>query len=65
MRVLATAMLVVLLLGGCRIQGGRFVVDEEKPPCPGGRLDTERRITDQLPHGQVRTTTIRSNLCLD
>ena len=65
MRVLAIAMLIALALGGCRIQGGRFVVDEVEKPCPGGRIDTERRITDQFPQGQVRTTTIRSNMCLD
>ena len=62
MRLLAIVTLVGLLLAGCRVQGGRFVVDE---PCPGGRIDTERRVTDQLPQGQVRTTSVRSNLCLN
>ena len=58
--VLALAMVIT----GCRTTGTRWV-QEEVISCPGGRIDTQRRITDTLPGGRTRSTLIRTNACLE
>lgn len=54
-------MLALLALTECRTVGGRWV---EETACPGGDIRTERRIVDTLPD-RTRTTTIRTNACLE
>ena len=55
------AILALLTLTDCRVIGGRWV---EEQPCPGGNINTERRVIDTLPD-RTRTTTIRTNACLE
>jgi PBP1b-binding outer membrane lipoprotein LpoB len=65
MKRLAMVLLAGLLLTGCR--GGRWVEDVEVPvvKCRGGTVNTERRVTDVTVLGRTRTTTTRTDACLD
>jgi hypothetical protein len=61
----ALLFVVLLFAGGCRLQGGRWVVDDVERRCKGGVINTEKRITDTFIGGRVRNTTIRTDACLD
>ena len=60
----ASLLVMLLLATGCRVTGGRWVVEEERK-CRGGVITTEKRITDTFVMGRVRNTVIRSDACLD
>jgi hypothetical protein len=59
-------LLIGLVMTGCR---GRWVEDDVAviaPSCRGGKINTERRVTDTSPiTGRIRTTTLRTDACLD
>ena len=61
------AVLAMLMLAtGCR--HGRWVWQEELPvaaECRGGRINTEKRVTDVLVAGRTRNTVTRTDACLD
>lgn len=75
MRVL-TALLLALLMSGCMlraVQDSRVSVEDaaksqsKTPPdqeCPGGRINSEQRVTDVF-GDRTRNTTRRSSVCLD
>lgn len=65
MKPITMVLLVALAVSGCRFVGGRWVEEEVVVACPGGRVVTEKRITDTFLNGRVRNTTIRSNICQD
>lgn len=56
---------VLLATVGCRVTGGRWVVEDDPKRCRGGVINTEKRITDTFITGRVRNTTIRTDACLD
>jgi hypothetical protein len=59
------ALLIVLLLTtGCRVTGGRWVEDDARR-CPGGVINSERRVVDTWVGGRVRTTILRNDACLN
>ena len=58
-------VLACLLLSGCQVTGGRWVVDDVSRKCRGGVINIEKRITDTYITGRVRNTTIRTDACLD
>jgi len=62
---IALVLAACLLLSGCQITGGRWVVDDVSRKCRGGVINTEKRITDTYITGRVRNTTIRTDACLD
>ena len=66
MRVCVAVMLalIALVTSGCRLTGGRWVVEEETR-CKGGVITTERRMVDTFHGGRVRNTTERTSTCLD
>lgn len=64
-RVAVMLALITLVTSGCRLTGGRWVVDEDPKRCRGGVINTEKRITDTFITGRVRNTTIRTDACLD
>jgi hypothetical protein len=65
MKRLAMVLLTGLLMTGCR--AGRWVEDVEVPvvKCRGGTVNTERRVTDITVLGRTRTTTTRTDACID
>jgi len=65
MRITVYACILGILLGGCRVTGGRWVVEDVERKCRGGVINTEKRITDTFIGGRVRNTTIRTDACLD
>jgi hypothetical protein len=60
----AAVLLVVLLSSGCRVTGGRWVEDDARR-CPGGVINSERRVVDSWVGGRVRTTTTRTDACVN
>ena len=65
---LVMVLLITLGVMGCR--GGRLAwVEEEAAPvaarCRGGTVNTERRVTDVSVLGRTRSTTYRTDACLD
>jgi hypothetical protein len=58
---------VLLLAAGCRVSGGRWVVEEPVPVrvCPGGVINQERRFVDTFVGGRVRNTVVRTDACLN
>ena len=55
-------IVAVLLLPGCRVTGGRWVVEER---CPGGVVNTEKRTVDTWVGGRVRNTVTRTDSCMN
>lgn len=53
----------LLLTAGCR--GERLEWVRPVAECPGGKVNTERKIVDTLPGGRVRSTTMRADACLE
>jgi len=62
---LALLLAIALLVAGCRVTGGRWVVEEPARTCPGGVINQERRFVDTFTGGRVRTTTVRTDACLN
>jgi len=62
---LATVVVLAMLMAGCRT--GRWAWVEETTPikCRGGTINTERRVTDVGVYGRTRTTTYRTDACID
>ena len=60
----ALLLTVCFSLVGCKVTGGRWVIEGEQV-CRSGLVTTERRITDTSIHGRVRNTIERTNTCLD
>jgi len=68
----ATVIMLAMLMVGCR--SGRWAWVEDEPPpipvpvvekCRGGTFNTERRVTDIGVAGRTRTTTLRTDACID
>jgi len=66
----ATVIVLAMLMASCR--SGRWAWVEDEPPpvpivakCRGGTINTERRITDVGIAGRTRTTTLRTDACID
>ncbi len=57
----------LLLTAGCRVTGGRWVVEEPVVArvCPGGVINQERRFVDTFAGGRVRNTVVRTDACLN
>jgi len=64
LRISSLIAIAGLLVSGCQVVGGRWVVDD-KVRCRGGVINSEKRITDTFINGRVRNTTIRTDACLD
>jgi hypothetical protein len=68
---LAAVVVLAMLMVSCR--SGRWSwVDDEVPvaapivaKCRGGTVNTERRVTDVSVLGRTRSTTYRTDACLD
>lgn len=58
-------VVIALLCCSCRITGGRWVVDDVERRCPGGVVNTEKRMVDTWVGGRVRNTTIRTDACMN
>lgn len=55
---------IVLLSSGCRVTGGRWVEDDARR-CPGGVINSERRVVDSWVGGRTRATTTRTDACIN
>lgn len=75
MTKLAALLLIGLAMTGCR-NNGRWAWVEDEPVvapivapaparCKGGTVNTERRVTDVNVLGRTRSTTYRTDACLD
>jgi hypothetical protein len=67
---LAAVVVIAMLMVSCR--SGRLAWVDEEPivapvvaKCRGGTVNTERRVTDVNVLGRTRSTTYRTDACLD
>ena len=63
----AILLAALMVLGACRVTGGRWVAEEPVATrhCPGGVVNTERRFVDTWVGGRVRNTVVRTDACLN